>query len=93
MQKKIIPEKIKLKIGPAATVINRAHKGEPCIVLLLKSLSIFEFNSECLDEESLPSPRNFTNPPRGKAAICHFVPFLSYLDNKTGPNPIEKTSA
>ena len=31
MIKKIIPEKIKLKKGPAATVRKRAHKGAPCI--------------------------------------------------------------
>ena len=39
------------------------------------------------------SPKNFTKPPNGKAAICHLVPFLSRKDNKTGPKPIEKTSA
>ena len=39
------------------------------------------------------SPKNLTNPPRGKAEICHLVPFLSFKDNKTGPKPIENTSA
>ena len=32
----MIPEKIKLKKGPAATVIKRAHKGAPCIVARFK---------------------------------------------------------
>ena len=38
------------------------------------------------------SPKNLTYPPRGMAAICHLVPFLSEKLNSTGPKPREKTS-
>ena len=31
--------------------------------------------------------------PKGKAAICHFVPRRSTRDHITGPKPSEKTSA
>ena len=42
MMKNIIPEKIKLKTGPAATVINRAHKGAPCIDARLKTTGLLD---------------------------------------------------
>lgn len=93
MKKKTIIENKKLKTGPAATVKKRAQSGAPCIVLLLYDEDFFSksFTIGLLAE--FWSPKNFTNPPRGNAAICHFVPLVSYLKNKTGPKPIEKTSA
>ena len=88
------PENKKLNKGPAATVIKRAHNGAPCIVLRLKFESRFpELISICGALAEFLSPKNFTYPPSGTAEICHLVPFLSFKDNKTGPKPIENTSA
>ena len=43
--------------------------------------------------EAFESPKNFTYPPRGMAAICQTVPRLSFLEKSLGPIPTEKTSA
>ena len=89
-----MPENIKLNKGPAATVIKRAHNGAPCIVARLKiASSLADLISILGALAEFLSPKNLTNPPSGKAEICHLVPFLSFKDNKTGPKPIENTSA
>ena len=77
MIKKIMLEKIKLKKGPAATVKKRAHKGAPCIEERFK---ITESADELVSNSGAPaellSPKNFTKPPNGKAAICQSSTFF-----------------
>ena len=75
-------------------MIKRAQRGAPCIEAR-SNVAVSPANLPSISGAiiELLLPINFTNPPNGNAAICHFVPFLSLNANRIGPNPIEKTSA
>ena len=80
-----------MAIGPAKTV----NVFEIKLALLKKLCSLsfelfFMFSGKL---EAFVSPKNFTYPPRGMAAICQTVPRLSFLEKSLGPIPTEKTSA
>ncbi len=84
---------MKLKIGPAATVAARAQSGAPFIVRRRSAALRADMASSSVPPEGLLSPLNFTYPPKGSSANCHFVPRLSTRENSTGPKPSENTSA
>ena len=53
-------DRMKLKIGPAATVAVRAQSGAPSMVCRRSSGGISVVVSPALAEAALASPRNFT---------------------------------